>query len=243
MPAVPGQLLDLPFPASRAVPAHATPSTNARTITTLAPRLPHNYSPAHTNLQEHLRAEALKTNELLRHFWGCMPLTSAAKAAKAAKLSQHLAEQRTLLASHMRHHAGGWLAQVCRSWGQGPELLPGGLAWEGIRGWAGSLLLPTDGCALDVAPTTNTTHPHIHVPTPCIPCRLLTPGLRDNDAPPAVGSHRRRPGAAPARAGAAAAAAAEVVGAGGQAGWHLTRSGHCRLLSLDHTDCLPARLM
>jgi hypothetical protein len=57
-------------------------------------------------LQEHLRAEALKTNELLRHFWACMPLLSAIRAEKAANLARHLQEQRGLLASHMRHHPG-----------------------------------------------------------------------------------------------------------------------------------------
>jgi hypothetical protein len=62
--------------------------------------------PPPTCPQEHLRGEALKTNELLRHFWGCMPLLSGVRADKAASLAAHLEEQRALLASHMRHHSG-----------------------------------------------------------------------------------------------------------------------------------------
>ncbi len=58
-------------------------------------------------LQEHLRGEALKTNELLRHLWGALPLLSAARADKAAKLARHLGEQRALLRSHMEAHPGG----------------------------------------------------------------------------------------------------------------------------------------
>ena len=60
--------------------------------------------------QEHLRGEALKTNELLRHLWGALPLVSAARADKAAKLARHLGEQRALLRSHMDAHPGG---QTC----------------------------------------------------------------------------------------------------------------------------------
>ncbi|PSC72434.1 putative RNA polymerase II transcription factor B subunit 1-1 [Micractinium conductrix] len=57
-------------------------------------------------LLEHLRGEALKTNELLRHFWGCVPLTSAARAARAAKLGRALQEQRKLLQGHLQHPMG-----------------------------------------------------------------------------------------------------------------------------------------
>jgi hypothetical protein len=57
-------------------------------------------------LLEHLRGEALKTNELLRHLWGALPLVSAARADKAAKLARHLGEQRALLRSHMEAHPG-----------------------------------------------------------------------------------------------------------------------------------------
>ena len=45
-------------------------------------------------LQEFFRAEALKTNELLRHMWGCLPLTSAPRLQKAARLAPHLEDQR-----------------------------------------------------------------------------------------------------------------------------------------------------
>ena len=56
--------------------------------------------------QEHLRGEALKTNELLRHLWACLPLASAPRAEAAARLCRHLAEQRGTLAAHMAAHPG-----------------------------------------------------------------------------------------------------------------------------------------
>ena len=62
---------------------------------------------ANPSPQEHLRGEALKTNELLRHLWGTLPLLSAVRADKAAKLARHLGEQRALLRSHMEAHPGG----------------------------------------------------------------------------------------------------------------------------------------
>ena len=45
-------------------------------------------------LQEILRSEALKTNELLRHFWGACPIVSAPRQQKAAKLCHALEDQR-----------------------------------------------------------------------------------------------------------------------------------------------------
>lgn len=76
-------------------------------------RVAHNIAPVVHNIapiahpQEHLRGEALKTNELLRHLWGALPLVSAARADKAAALARHLGEQRALLRSHMEAHPGG----------------------------------------------------------------------------------------------------------------------------------------
>ncbi len=46
-------------------------------------------------LQEILRGEALKTNELLRHFWGACPSVSAPRQQKAAKMCKALEDQRT----------------------------------------------------------------------------------------------------------------------------------------------------
>ena len=66
----------------------------------------HSSPPPSPPTQEHLRGEALKTNELLRHFWGCVPLTSAARAARAAKLGRALQEQRKLLQGHLQHPLG-----------------------------------------------------------------------------------------------------------------------------------------
>ncbi|KAL4434287.1 hypothetical protein ABPG75_000728 [Micractinium tetrahymenae] len=57
-------------------------------------------------LIEHFRGEALKANELLRHFWGNLPLVSAARAERANKLACALQEQRAILVPHMRHPAG-----------------------------------------------------------------------------------------------------------------------------------------
>ena len=60
-----------------------------------------------------LRREALKTNELLRHFWRAVPATTQARGAKAGKLAGHLAEQQRVLGSHMAarpgdRSGGGW---------------------------------------------------------------------------------------------------------------------------------------
>lgn len=66
---------------------------------------PHPHQPT----QEHLRGEALKTNELLRHMWGTFPLLSALRADKAGRLAGHLQDQRALLASHMQAHPGEWV--------------------------------------------------------------------------------------------------------------------------------------
>ena len=60
-----------------------------------------------------LRREALKTNELLRHFWRAVPATTQARGAKAGKLAGHLAEQQRVLGSHMAANPGttdqvGW---------------------------------------------------------------------------------------------------------------------------------------
>ena len=82
--------------------------------------------------QEHLRGEALKTNELLRHLWGTLPLVSAARAEKAAKLARHLGEQRALLRSHMEAHPG-------KRWPEARQslmlhvVLPGGAVGAAVR--------------------------------------------------------------------------------------------------------------
>ena len=43
---------------------------------------------------EFFRMEALKTNELLRHLWGCMPMTSDPRRQKANRIATHLEQQR-----------------------------------------------------------------------------------------------------------------------------------------------------
>ena len=63
-------------------------------------------------LQEHLRGEALKTNELLRHFWPCMPPLSAHRVELAAKLAAALQKQHAHLTAFMRQDQGaaaGWI--------------------------------------------------------------------------------------------------------------------------------------
>ena len=83
-----------------------------------------------------LRREALKTNELLRHFWRAVPATTQARGAKAGKLAGHLAEQQRVLGSHMAANPGttdqvGWAAL---GWAGG-----GGLWmrwWEHGRWWS-----------------------------------------------------------------------------------------------------------
>lgn len=45
-------------------------------------------------LQEFFRMEALKTNEMMRHMWGCVPYNTPTKQKKGEKLATHLEKQR-----------------------------------------------------------------------------------------------------------------------------------------------------
>lgn len=96
--------------------AFPCPSPNAHpTQAPLTPHTPLGLPPHPQPLQEHFRGEALKANELLRHFWGNLPLVSAARAARADKLARALHEQRAVLVSHMRHPAGEGESTLRRS--------------------------------------------------------------------------------------------------------------------------------
>jgi transcription initiation factor TFIIH subunit 1 len=55
---------------------------------------------------EFFRMEALKTNELLRHLWGCFPMTSDARKQKASRLVQVLEDQRKSLTAHLASGSG-----------------------------------------------------------------------------------------------------------------------------------------
>jgi hypothetical protein len=77
-------------------------------------------APAPALLQEHLRGEALKTNELLRHFWPCMPPLSTHRVELAVKLAAALQKQHAHLTAFMRQDQGeaaGWAgAGGSRAW-------------------------------------------------------------------------------------------------------------------------------
>jgi hypothetical protein len=55
---------------------------------------------------EFFRMEALKTNELLRHVWGCFPMTSDARKQKASRLIKVLEDQRKSLTAHLASGSG-----------------------------------------------------------------------------------------------------------------------------------------
>ncbi len=55
---------------------------------------------------EFFRMEALKTNELLRHVWGCFPMTSDPRKQKASRLVKVLEGQRKSLTAHLASGSG-----------------------------------------------------------------------------------------------------------------------------------------
>jgi len=60
---------------------------------------------------EFFRMEALKTNEILRHVWGCFPMTSQARKQKASRLVKVLEDQRKSLTAHLTSASGSGTAQ------------------------------------------------------------------------------------------------------------------------------------
>ncbi|KAH7623291.1 hypothetical protein Ndes2526B_g01715 [Nannochloris sp. 'desiccata'] len=60
---------------------------------------------------EFFRMEALKTNEILRHLWGCYPMTSNARKQKASRLVKVLEDQRKSLTAHLASASGSGTAQ------------------------------------------------------------------------------------------------------------------------------------
>ena len=55
---------------------------------------------AHFAAQGVLRNEVLKVNELLRHFWACMPATTPARREHAERLAAHLRSEHISLKAH-----------------------------------------------------------------------------------------------------------------------------------------------
>jgi len=60
---------------------------------------------------EFFRMEALKTNEILRHLWGCFPTTSQARKQKASRLVEALENQKKSLTAHLTSASGSSTAQ------------------------------------------------------------------------------------------------------------------------------------
>lgn len=61
---------------------------------------------------EFFRLEALKTNELLRHFWSEYWKTSASGKEKVGRFRNHLSQQREALVAHLKSQPGSHVLQI-----------------------------------------------------------------------------------------------------------------------------------